>query len=196
MTEPDEDITQLSSRRRGEAEQDDATLLSSRQLHAAQAEEDATLLSSRQLHAAELEEDGTVLASRSRLPRLDDGSPQDDATVLSRRGGPEAPTRPQRRERSPLPPGAVGGAAAQRGSFGAPPEEYEPREIPLPPAAAAPPVATPVPEEVGAPAPREMRRRREAARHRRLITTALVFGITAAVMTAAIIGIIALVKGS
>ena len=182
MTEPDEDITQLSSRKRGEAEEDDATLLSSRQLRAAEVEDD----------------DGTVLSSRARLPRIDgvEAPLDDDATRLSHRGGaPGAPSRPQRKERSSLPPGAVGGAAAQRGSFGAPAEEYSPRDIPLPPAPSAP-VATPVPEEVGAPAPREMRRRREAARHRRLITTALVFGITAAVVTAAIIGIIALVRGS
>ena len=180
MTQPDEDATQLSSRKRGE-------------------EDDATLLSSRQLRAADLGDDGTVLSSRARPPLVDGAEAplDDDATRLSHRGGATgAPTRPQRRERSQLPPGAIGGAAARRGSFGAPAQEYGPREIPLPPAPPAAPVATPVPEDVGAPAPREMHRRREAARHRRLITTAVVFGVTAAVVTAAVIGIIALVRGS
>ena len=48
-----------------------------------------------------------------------------------------------------------------------------------------------MPEDVGVQDPAQARARREAARHRRLITAAIVVGITAAIITAAIIGIIA-----
>jgi len=179
-------------------------------------EEDLTELSARNKEA----EDVTVMSSRERgsvvAPPLDEDDDQTrmsaragagqeetaDVTRLSRRSAaPISGTRPAsgRKARGDLPPGAPAkpaGGAAQRGAFGQPAEEYAPREAPSVDGVPEPEPLVPQPPT---PAPgvdiAAARERREAARHRRLITAVLVVGITAAVMTAALIGILALVRG-
>lgn len=180
-------------------------------------EEDLTELSARNKEA----EDVTVMSSRERAPEVvpppDDLDDQTrlsarasagqeetaDVTRLSRRSAaPISGSAPAsgRKARTDLPPGGpaakLPAGAAQRGSFGQPAEEYEPREAPTVDALEDPDPLVPQPPTpppgVDVAAARE---RREAARHRRLITAVIVVGVTAAVMTAALIGILALVRG-
>jgi hypothetical protein len=174
VTEPVEDSTELSERNK---EAEDVTQLSARVRE--QLSDDAdeyTQLSARHLAA---DEDTA------------------DATRLSRRAAGGATKAPARKSKLPaLPPGSLGGAVAERGSFGMPEEEYAPRGVPATVATPAEPErAAAVPEDVGVAEPEQARARREAARHRRLITTAIIVGITAAIMTAAVLGILALLAG-
>ncbi len=166
----------------------DSTELSERNKEA----EDVTLLSVRVRDQLATEPDEyTELSSRHMA--VDDETA--DATRLSRRAKGKSTAAPTRKPALPaLPPGEIGGAVAERGEFGKPAEEYVPRAAPisLPPEPAR---ATPVPENVGVQDPAQARARREAARHKRLITTAIVVGLTAAIVTAAIIWIIALLAG-
>jgi hypothetical protein len=172
VTEPTEDSTELSERNK---EAEDITQLSARVREQLSDEADEyTQLSARHLVA---DEDTA------------------DATRLSRRAGGGATKATARKAKLPaLPPGSLGGAVAERGSFGMPVEEYAPRGVPVAPQAEAE-RATPVPEDVGVQEPGQARARREAVRHRRLITTAIIVGITAAIMTAAVLGILALLSG-
>ena len=166
----------------------DSTELSERNKEA----EDVTQLSSRVRSQLDDDADEYTLLSARHLVADEDTA---DATRLSRRGSSAAATAPARRSKLPsLPPGSLGGAVAERGSFGAPAEEYVPRSVPAV-ASSEPAAATPVPVDVGVQDPAQARARRESARHRRLITTAIIVGLTAALMTAAIIGIVALVNG-
>ena len=182
MTEPVEDSTELSERNK---EADDVTQLSARvRGQLADDADEYTQLSARHLVADE----NTA-----------------DATRLSKRSAGEAAKAPLRTSKlSALPPGSIGGAAAERGSFGTPAEEYVPRPLPAdgPPedgamdgTAAKAERAAPLAADIGVQDPTQARARREAARHRRLITAAIIVGVTAAIMTAAIIGILALVFG-
>jgi hypothetical protein len=181
VTEAEDDVTQLSARKRQE---DDVTLLSHRDPVPAPApeEEDFTRFSPRTPSAA--------------MPSLD--TEPTDQTRISRRAPAESVAAHGRggTTLSPLPPGAIGGAAAERGSFGLPAQEYEARAVPDAAAPARPvAVATPAaPPSV--PDAAHVRGKREAARHRRLITAVIVVGATAAIMTAAILGIIALVTAN
>jgi len=167
------------------------------------AESDVTELSLRNKEA----EDVTRISSRvkSALPAADDDFTQmssrhmsedetADATRLSRRTV-AAPAAPRTSDPlASLPPGAIGGAAVERGTFGHPPTQYVPRAAPsVTPPEVAP--AGPVPSDVGVSEASQVRSRREAVRHRRLITAAIIFAATAAAMTAAVLGIVALVTG-
>jgi len=165
------DVTELS-RRNKEAE--DVTLMSARVRSTLPSENDEfTLLSSRHLSEEETA----------------------DATRLSRRPHDPPPASVGGSSKlAALPPGAIGGAVVERGSFGHPPEAYVPRSAPP---ASVPEVepANPVPADVGVADASHSRSRREAARHRRLILAAVIFAATAAAMTAAVLGIVALVTG-
>lgn len=183
VTEPDDDVTELSSRKKAA---EDATLLSARD---SANSPDATVLSARQHPVAEADDDGTRLSPRTTADdtRVSPRStpPRADASGRAKKAGPSA-----------LPPGVLGGAAAERGSFGQGPDEYSAREIGEPLAAApAPVVAEPIPQP-SMPDAERVRARREAARHRKLITTVIVVAATAALMTAAIIAIVALVRAA
>ena len=166
----------------------DSTELSERNKEA----EDVTQLSSRvRDQLANDPDEYTALSSRHMSADEDTA----DATRLSRRSVGKAPAATRRKPKlSALPPGAVGGAVAERGDFGKPAEEYIPRAAPIsaPQEAAR---ATPVPVDVGVQDPVQARARREATRHKRLISTAIIVAVTAAVMTAAIFGIVALLAG-
>jgi hypothetical protein len=200
VTDPDDDVTELSARKKAA---EDATLLSAREpgdaANAAAAADaaDVTVLSQRPHPVAEADDDGTRLSPRT----PDDGTQlsarasADDTRVSPRSPAPRvrAATRATKPERPALPPGVLGGAAAELGSFGQAPAEYAARQVGEPASAAPmPPVARPIPEP-SAPDAEHVRSRREAARHRKLITTVIVVAVTAALMTAAIFGIIALV---
>lgn len=176
MTQREEDLTELSARNK---ESEDVTVMSSRERGPAVIED--------------AEDDETRMSVRAAAGQEETA----DVTRLSRRSAavPTQPVAAASRARGDLPPGTRG-TQAERGSFGLPPEEYEPRELPE-----SGPVAQPEPVVVSTAAPTPglgvaaARSRREAARHRRLITAVIVVGVTAAVMTAAILGIVALVSG-
>lgn len=173
MTQPPDDLTELSARNK---ESEDVTVMSARGRGPSVVEEldDDTRMSARAIAGQEATADVTRLSQRSAAP---------PAPVQSKRS------------RGELPPGTRGNTAT-RGAFGLPPDEYGPRELPE-----AAPLPTPQPTVPTASAPTPglgvaaARDRREAARHRRLITAVVVVGVTAAVMTAALLGILALVGG-
>lgn len=175
MTERADDLTELSARNK---ESEDVTVMSSRERGPAAVED--------------VDDDDTRMSVRAAAGQ----EATADVTRLSRRSA-AVPAQPEaasgRKKRGDLPPGTRG-TTAERGSFGLPPEAYEPRELPDFQPTATPAPVTPSP---GAPTPAlgvaAARERREAARHRRLITAVIVVGVTAAVMTAAILGIVALV---
>ena len=190
MTEPD-DVTELSTRAKHAGADDDVTSLSRRTVAA----DEAAALASESAAATEDgfradDEDITRLTDRSHSASQDTA----DSTRLSQRSAPPL-LAPTTRRRAPLPPGSIGGAAAERGVFGQPADEYSVREAPetSPPPLA--PVAVPIPLDTGTPEPLQVHRRREAARHRRLITAVIVVAATAALMTLAVIAILALVNG-
>ncbi len=134
----------------------------------------------------------TLLSARHLAADEDSG----DATRLSRRAVADATAAPVQRSKLPsLPPGALGGAVAERGTFGTPAEEYVPRAAPDVAPAQPEPAAVALPADVGVQAPGHSRARREAARHKRLITAAIVVGLTAAIMTVAVIALVALLGG-
>jgi hypothetical protein len=171
MTEPD-DLTELSARNK---EAEDVTVLSRRNQAPPIEDED---------------DDSTRLTSRS------EARAASDTTQLSRRGGDAGERRAAPSGRAglaPLPPGA-GAAEAERGIFGQPAQEYAPREVPADAPSAPRPAAQAMPTPDDGLNLAAARSRREAARHRRLITAVVVVCITAAVMTAAIIGIVALIR--
>jgi len=199
VTEPEPDATELSARNK---ESEDVTLLSERDREAVVSieDDDVTRYSARATGTGR----GTagVDAAGSDASVADLASADDvdtaDHTRMSRRSG-EGPPVPRSARSgatlSPLPPGVLGGAAAERGSFGQPVEEYEARELPdvpdpAPRAGSAPPGPAATIQDPG-----QVRSRREAARHRRLIAAAIVVSVTAALITAAILGIVALVRG-
>jgi hypothetical protein len=170
VTQPEDDLTELSARNK---EAEDVTVLSRRSKQAPPEDDDVTKLSSRSAPA----EDATRVVRRTPRP----ASPQTGA---------RADAHP-----TPLPPGVPAATVAERGTFGQPTEEYETRaapEIVVP--ASPPPTVRSAPAEPTPDAARA-RSRREAARHRRLITAVIVVGVTAAIMTAAVFGIVALVGG-
>lgn len=211
MTEPEDDITELSSRRRGTedatrlagrraatgadpSKADDATLLSKRKAPDVAAPEDATSLSERK--RVPVDEDGTRLSPRLPVPEADAAVAEDETRVSRRPSGMGHSPRTGRATLPPLPPGVLGGAAAERGAFGQPPAEYDARDAPAPAAQwSAPPRATPIPA-ASAPDAERVRARREAARHRKLVTSVVVVAATAALMTAAIIAIVTLLNGA
>lgn len=199
VTEPEPDATELSARNK---ESEDVTLLSERDREAVVSieEDDVTRFSVRAGGRGEADVIGADAEAAHADLGVTDSADVDtaDHTRLSRRSG-EGPPVPRSARSgatlSPLPPGVLGGAAAERGSFGQPVEEYEARELPEVPIA-APPVASAAPAPaLQTPDPGQVRDRREAARHRRLITAAVVVGVTAALITAAIFGIVALIRG-
>ena len=183
MTEPVEDFTELSQRKT-----EDSTELSERNKEG----EDVTQLSARVRSQLTDDPDEFTQLSARHLAADEDTA---DATRMSRRAGAAtAKTTARKTKLSALPPGSLGGAVVERGSFGTPPEEYIPRPVPAVPLE-EPERAAPVPTGVGVQDPTHLRARKEASRHRRLITAAIVVAITAAVLTAAVIGIVALVFG-
>jgi hypothetical protein len=187
MTEPIDDPTILSQRKH---EGEDPTELSERNKEG----EDITQLSERVRSQLSNDADEYTLMSARHLVADEDTA---DATRLSRRAISDTAKAPVNKPKLPsLPPGALGGAVAQRGSFGTPAEEYIPRAAPqAPPARPERAASVPLPEDLGVQAPGHSRARREAARHKRLITAAIVVGITAAIMTLAVIAIVAMLGG-
>ncbi|MGC4175293.1 hypothetical protein [Demequina sp.] len=178
MTQPEDDLTELSARNK---EAEDDTVMSSRATAPSAApdveDDDATRMSARAITGQEETADVTRMSRRS-------------ATAT-----PKPSTPSGRKVRSEAPPGAATHVVAERGAFGQPALEYDPRDLPFEPATAPPvigPTTDPVPE---VPDLDRVRSKREAARHRRLITAVVVVAVTAAIMTAAVIGIIALVRG-
>lgn len=168
---------------------DDATELSARNKEA----EDVTLISARVRSQLPSEDDEFTLMSARHLAAEEDTA---DATRVAKRVSSAAPAAPARRSKlSSLPPGSIGGAVAERGGFGRPAEEYIPRSVPDLPIA-QPAAAAPVPRDVGVQEASKVRARQEAARHRRLISAAVIVALTAAIITGAILGIVALLTGS
>lgn len=193
MTKQDDDVTELSTRAKDAGVDDDVTSLSRRTVAADAAAEAAVGNDGAgpARDGVDAEEDITRISSRARSASQDTA----DVTRLSRRSGADlAPAPAPRRATPALPPGAIGGAAAERGVFGQPAEEYAPREAPPVPAPGPAPAAAPVPIDTGAPEPEQAHRRREAARHKRLITAVVVVAVTAAAMTIAVFGIVALLS--
>jgi hypothetical protein len=173
VTQPQDDVTELSFRN---TESEDVTVMSSRDREVVdEVDDDETRMSARATAGQEETADVTRLSQRSAAV------PAKPATASGRKA------------RRDLPPGSHA-TTAERGTFGLPPEEYYPREAPeaAPAEASRTTVAVPAPPTpaLGVAASRN---RREAARHRRLITAVIVVSVTAAVMTAALIGIVALV---
>lgn len=187
VTEPDDDLTELSSRKKGA---DDATRLSARAVTPPD-DDDDTRLSTRGRAAPVVDDDGTRLSPRLAVPAA---PPADETRVSSRPSTTSGATRSGGKAAlSPLPPGVLGGAAAELGTFGQPPAEYEARELPLTAPERPAPTAVPMPAAT-APDAERVRSRREAARHRKLITSVIVVAVTAALMTAAVIAIVALIR--
>ena len=178
MTQPQDDVTELSFRNK---ESEDVTVMSSRDRGPGvidEVDDDETRMSARATAGQEQTADVTRLSRRSAAV------PAKPATASGRKA------------RGDLPPGSHT-TTAERGTFGLPPEEYDPREAPESAPVTAPQATVAIPP---APTPglgvAAARDRREAARHRRLIAAVVVVGVTAAVMTAALIGIVALVGNS
>ena len=129
MTEPDEAVTADRSPDTPAGLDvelvGDSTELSERNKEA----EDVTQLSSRvRDQLANDPDEYTALSSRHMSADEDTA----DATRLSRRSAGKTPAATRRKPKlSALPPGAVGGAVAERGDFGKPAEEYVPRAAPM-----------------------------------------------------------------
>ena len=150
---PEEDLTELSARNK---EAEDVTVMSSRE---------------RKPHVAlplDDDDDQTRMSARASAGQEDTA----DVTRLSRRSAAPisgTPAASGRKPRADLPPGAPPAkppaGAAQRGTFGQPAQEYEPREAPAVDSAAEPEPLVPQPPTpppgVDVAAARE---RREAAR--------------------------------
>lgn len=138
--------------------------------------------------------------------------PDNDATLLSPRTAPadedvtllagqdlQAPpvrgsSRTRRRRPGTLPPGPAPEVHVEPGHFGEAPPEYNPRSAP-PATVPASPNPTPM-DGLLRPPPvvHEPHRRREAARHRRLVLITVVAALSAAALTAAVIGVVALIR--